>query len=193
MDLINFNYLIMKMFIFTILCLFQTLFINAQNCDNIILNDGTEIPSIIQEIKLDEITYKKCENISGPLYIILKSEVFMLKYNDGSKEIITNYSENTISPENNFDFNNKSFKDLSSEQKNELLTNNNCFLIVPFPENGTPFSATIIGFKKISTSFRYCNSKGIKQLNNIYIDYIKSEKGEIIYFNGNENYNKTKE
>lgn len=57
-------------------------------CDKLILKNGDEINSKILEISQKEIKYKKCENIDGPLVIVNKSEVFMINYVNGSKEII---------------------------------------------------------------------------------------------------------
>lgn len=57
--------------------------------DNIILKNGEEIKAKVTEITTDEIKYKKWDNINGPTYSIKKSEVLMIKYSNGTKDIIT--------------------------------------------------------------------------------------------------------
>ena len=59
------------------------------SCDNIILKNGKEISAKIIEINPDFIKYKRCENLYGPLRSIYKSEILMLRYSDGSKDIFS--------------------------------------------------------------------------------------------------------
>ena len=60
--------------------------LNAQ--DIIIKENGDEIIVEIVEMGIDEVKYKKFENKSGPTYVISKSELFMIKYQNGDKEVI---------------------------------------------------------------------------------------------------------
>ena len=62
------------------------------SCDNIILKDGSEISVITEEVGNTEIRYKKCSNLNGPTYTINKSKVLMIKYRNGTKDIITHKS-----------------------------------------------------------------------------------------------------
>lgn len=64
-------------------------------CDIIILKNGSEIEAKVLEISTDEIKYKKCDNVDGPTYSIKKSEVFMIKYKNGTKDIITQNNTTT--------------------------------------------------------------------------------------------------
>ena len=66
----------------------QENFINQGECDNIILKNGEEISSKIIEVTPDLIKYKKCDKLDGPLFSIYKSEVMMIRYSDGTKDII---------------------------------------------------------------------------------------------------------
>lgn len=59
--------------------------------DNIILRTGEEIKAKVQEIGLADIKYKKTDNPTGPLYTILKSDVFMIKYENGTKDVFAAY------------------------------------------------------------------------------------------------------
>jgi hypothetical protein len=83
------NFLSMKS-IFTFLSILFILLGFAQNIysqDIIILRTGDEISSIVTEIDAVTIKYKKFENPTGPIYSIEKSGVFMIKYENGSKEV----------------------------------------------------------------------------------------------------------
>ncbi len=57
-------------------------------CDNIILRSGEEISSKVIEVGVTEIKYRKCPKVSGPLYSVLKSDVFMIQYSNGKKDIM---------------------------------------------------------------------------------------------------------
>jgi 1,4-dihydroxy-2-naphthoate octaprenyltransferase len=62
-------------------------------CDNIILRDGTEISAKVEEVGESEIKYKKCENLNGPDYRILKAKVLLIKYSNGTKDIFEQEKE----------------------------------------------------------------------------------------------------
>jgi hypothetical protein len=55
--------------------------------DLIILNNGNEIKSIVQEIGVEYVKYKKFENQTGPLYNVPIADIFMIKYQNGSKDV----------------------------------------------------------------------------------------------------------
>jgi len=56
--------------------------------DVIIKKNGDEIKAKIIEVGTTEIKYKKFENLqTSPIYSIYKSDVFMIKYADGSKDV----------------------------------------------------------------------------------------------------------
>lgn len=73
------------------------------NCDEIILRSGVIIKGKVTEIGVDEIKYKKCENLEGPTIAILKSEVFLIKYPNGTTDVFEEEEEIKISdfPKNN--------------------------------------------------------------------------------------------
>lgn len=70
-----------------------------EDCDIIVSKDGDEILGIVTEIGLDEIKYKKCNNLDGPIFSIKKVDVFMIKYRNGNKDIFKteNYFESKVS------------------------------------------------------------------------------------------------
>jgi len=56
--------------------------------DVIIKENGEEIKAKVTEVGATEIKYKKFGNESGPTYTVSKSELFMIKYENGTKEVI---------------------------------------------------------------------------------------------------------
>ena len=64
-------------------------------CDELIKMDGTIIQAKISEIGISEIKYKKCGNEEGPTYLVSKSDVFMVKFANGSTELIDSEKEKT--------------------------------------------------------------------------------------------------
>jgi len=75
----------------------QNIFTN-DSCDNIIFRDGSEIQGKIIEITSTQIKYKRCDLLNGPLYIIKKSEVFMIKYAGGVREVFKEEPPAYITP-----------------------------------------------------------------------------------------------
>lgn len=61
---------------------------NEDSCDMIILRNGEEISAKVLEIGIHEIKYKKCVNLNGPTISILKNDVFMIKYSNGTKDVM---------------------------------------------------------------------------------------------------------
>lgn len=70
--------------IIAVLCIYGI----SYSQDNIVLKTGEEISAKVLEIGTSEIKYKKTSNPEGPTYSISKSEVFMIKYENGTKEVI---------------------------------------------------------------------------------------------------------
>jgi len=63
--------------------------LDTSSCDIIINNNGDEIYAKVTEISLYEIKYKNCDNLEGPTITISKKDVFMIKYPNGTKTIIS--------------------------------------------------------------------------------------------------------
>jgi hypothetical protein len=55
--------------------------------DIITLKNGDEVKAKVQEVGLTDVKYKKYENLEGPVYTLLKTEIFMVKYENGEKDI----------------------------------------------------------------------------------------------------------
>lgn len=57
--------------------------------DLIVKKNGDEVKAKVLEISVTEIKYKNFENIDGPLYTIPKQDVLFIRYQNGTKEIIS--------------------------------------------------------------------------------------------------------
>jgi len=55
--------------------------------DVITLKNGDDIQALVQEIGEVDIKYKKYDNPNGPNYTLKKSEIFMIRYVNGSKDV----------------------------------------------------------------------------------------------------------
>lgn len=64
--------------------------INETDCDVIVLRNGEELNAKILEVTPTEIKYKKCVEGNSVVYTKLKSDVFQIKYGDGSKDFMGN-------------------------------------------------------------------------------------------------------
>jgi hypothetical protein len=62
-------------------------------CDTVVLRVGEDIIGKVMEIGQEEIKYKKCENLSGPVYSIRNSEVFVIRYANGTSEFFSQRSQ----------------------------------------------------------------------------------------------------
>ncbi|MEG2065039.1 MAG: hypothetical protein RRY23_07860 [Alistipes sp.] len=74
-----------------ILCLAASaLFVGTAAAQDIIIkHNGEEVQSKVVEIGDTQIKYRKFANPTGPIYSIASSEVFVVKFENGAKEVIT--------------------------------------------------------------------------------------------------------
>lgn len=77
------------LFIILTLCLFTTAIFSQ---DIITKKTGEDISAKITEVSQTEIKYKRYDNLEGPIFSILKSEVLMIRYENGTKDI---FNDNT--------------------------------------------------------------------------------------------------
>ena len=78
----------MKKYFFIIVVLSLSL-MNLMAQDVIVLRDATEIEAKVLTIGVNDISYKKWDFQDGPVYQIPKSDVFFIKYANGSKDVFT--------------------------------------------------------------------------------------------------------
>jgi hypothetical protein len=91
----------MKTFIALLVFVISTAVTTAFAQDVIVLRSGDEIKSKVVEITPTEIKYKKFDNLEGPTIVILKSDVFMIKYENGTKEVINSSNSPTSTQSGN--------------------------------------------------------------------------------------------
>ena len=74
--------------------LFSLICINVCAQDIITTKQGEEIEAKVVKIGTTEIEYKKWSNVEGPSYTLLKNQVFMIKFQNGEKEVFEETARN---------------------------------------------------------------------------------------------------
>lgn len=74
-----------KKSLFVLIALVASIAVQSQ--DLITLKNGTDIQAKITEVGTTEIRYKKFDNVDGPVFIINKAEVLMVRHENGAKDI----------------------------------------------------------------------------------------------------------
>ena len=74
----------MKNIILFILFVCSSKIINAQ--DTLSMRSGENILVKVIEVGTTEVKYKKLDNLNGPVFSILKSDLLMIKYENGTSE-----------------------------------------------------------------------------------------------------------
>ena len=64
--------------------------------DIIIKKNADEIKAKVVEVGIDNIKYKKFDNLEGPTYVIPKYELFMIRYENGTKDVFKEKFENNL-------------------------------------------------------------------------------------------------
>jgi hypothetical protein len=59
----------------------------TDTCDLIVLSNGEEILGKVLEISTDEVRFRKCSMPDGPVFVQRKSDIFMIRYANGSREV----------------------------------------------------------------------------------------------------------
>lgn len=93
----------MKKLLFKVILVLSFIFLTNLTFtqDIIVLKNGDEIKSKVLEVTPDLIKYKNWENQEGPTYSKSKSEIFMIKYSNGSKDVFATNSISEISNSEN--------------------------------------------------------------------------------------------
>ena len=87
-------------FIVVVICFITTCHLYSQ--DVIIMKDGEEYIGKVISINDDEVSYKKYSNPDGPIYNKKISDIFMIKYENGEKEVFKISAEGNNKNENKF-------------------------------------------------------------------------------------------
>lgn len=87
--------------------------------DIITLKTGEDISSKIVEVGLTDIKYKKFDNVDGPSFTILKTEVLMIRYKNGTKDVYNTDTKTKTENKSNDDMTLQGTKDASSYYKGQ--------------------------------------------------------------------------
>ena len=78
-----------------LLLLIGSISITAKSQDTIVTKKGEDMMVKVIEVNMGIIRYKKLDNINGPIFEIQKTDVFMLKYENGIREVLVDNSQST--------------------------------------------------------------------------------------------------
>lgn len=82
-------------------------------CDTIILKSGTTIIGRVEEVGLSELKFRRCNNLTGPIISLLKSDVSRIHYSNGTSELFGPTETSIPSQNYNPNQNNLSFSNTS--------------------------------------------------------------------------------
>lgn len=85
-----------KIFLMFMMLLASTSFVFSQA--TMTMKNGDEVKVKVIEILPDQVKYKKADNLDGPTYTELKSNIFMIKYQNGSKDVFAQSNSPAVSP-----------------------------------------------------------------------------------------------
>ena len=66
--------------------------LNVAAQDIIVMKNGDEVEAKVTKVGTTEVEYHKWSNQDGPVYSVAKSDVFMVKYKNGEKDVFDNVS-----------------------------------------------------------------------------------------------------
>jgi hypothetical protein len=81
--------------------------------DVIIMRNADEISAKVLEVTDDKVRYKKFTNLDGPVYSISQSEIFMIKYENGEKDVFTVSPTKSAGIDNQGDFKTRGFTNIT--------------------------------------------------------------------------------
>ena len=67
--------------------------------DNIIMRNNDVVKAKVEEVGVDVIRYHKFDNLDGPIYDMPKTDVYMILYANGTRDVINDQPQNTT-PQN---------------------------------------------------------------------------------------------
>jgi hypothetical protein len=85
--------------------------------DIITKKSSEDIQAKVTEVTTTEIKYKKFDNQSGPTFTILKSDVLMIRYENGSKDIFTDSPNTSLANNSSSDMQLKGKQDANANYK----------------------------------------------------------------------------
>ena len=80
--------------------------VSVEECDIIYFKNGKEVMGKVLEIGETQLKYKACENLDGPVIVLNKSEIYLIRYPNGSTTSIVSEDKKPDSNINNNNSNN---------------------------------------------------------------------------------------
>tara|TARA_B100000927_G_C16400121_1_gene442978 strand:+ start:85 stop:684 length:600 start_codon:yes stop_codon:yes gene_type:complete len=107
---------------------------NLYGQDIIIYKNGDDLKVKVLKITKTEIVYKKFTNLNGPEYTEEISNIFMIKYENGSKDVFNKKTTPNNNSQTNTDINNSKENKINNSTKecssDSLVFRNNKYIIV---------------------------------------------------------------
>lgn len=106
--------------------------------DIITTREGKDIKAKVIEINSTEIKYLDYENLEGPTYVMDKSEVLIIRYQNGKNEVFNNAAqpqEDTYEPQNLYIFDGMEYKDYKNLYNHRYYSR----------QFGDPYNPTLAG------------------------------------------------
>jgi hypothetical protein len=153
----------------------------SQECDIIVLKTGEEIASQVLEIRLSEIAYKKCDFTSGPTYVLSKTEVFMIKYKNGQKDLLGEQSsQNTFNQQAEKQYIGNVFSEKKADKSDYWEIT--CFKL--FMIDGSQLNVKIFHYSLKQCIFKPCDDSFVRTvIPTRELNYIEDDNHTRFYFN----------
>ena len=123
----------MKNLLLIILFASSSNFIKAQ--DTLTMRSGENIIVKIIEVGSNEVKYKKIENFNGPIFATLKSDLYLIRYENGSKDDFSTIGKST----NTQELYTQGYNDAIKYYKSYKVTGNSVLIASAFPMYGFMF------------------------------------------------------
>jgi hypothetical protein len=113
--------------------------------DIIMKNTGDEIKAKIIEVNQTEVKYKKFDYQTGPIFTVSKSDVFMIRYENGTKDVFTDSKGKNIYNTTTSD-NDMKLKGIQDANNNYTGKNSGAGWVTTATILTTPFVGAMISF-----------------------------------------------
>jgi hypothetical protein len=60
----------------------------SKKCSTMILVNGREISCFVEEMGIEVVKYRKCDNPTGSIYVMYKKDISLIKYPNGTTEFV---------------------------------------------------------------------------------------------------------
>lgn len=130
-----------------VLCLSFVFCITLNAQDKILLKNGEELNAKVIEITETEVKFKKFDNLTGPTRVIYKSEIFSIKYENGTKDVFNNSIKVELSKPTESAYVISEFNKTKSPANNEFDPDTSDFA----KKRRKTFSGPRVGFTYISS------------------------------------------